>query len=70
MTSAIGAIGGAFGASEFGGPGFELMVARTAIAAIAGCVGSSLSGGNCANGAITAAMAHLFNNESVMRWGA
>ena len=43
------------------------MIARTAIAAIAGGTASVLSGGKFANGAITGAMAHLFNQEGLGR---
>ncbi len=35
----------------------------TAIVAAAGCAGAVFSGGKCANGAVTAAMASLFNGD-------
>ena len=38
-------------------------IAGTAIAAAAGCAGAVLSGGKCANGAITAAFADLYNRQ-------
>lgn len=65
-SNAIGAIGGAIGAStELGSiDGFEGMMARTAVAAVAGCAGAAASGGKCANGAVTAAFAHLYNSEA------
>jgi hypothetical protein len=44
--------------------GNEGVLARTAIAAAAGGTASVLTGGKFANGAITGAMAHLFNFES------
>ncbi len=43
------------------------MIARTAIAAVAGGTASVLSGGKFANGAITGAMAHLFNSEGLLK---
>ncbi len=48
----------------FDNTGVEAVAARTAIAAIAGGIGSELSGGQFANGAVTGAMQHLFNAES------
>ena len=68
-ANAIGAVAGVASQGTFGFAGdgnFDLMIARTAIAAIAGCAGASISGGKCANGAITAGMAHLFNAESLL----
>lgn len=52
--------------TALGEPGKGTMLqfaGRTTIAAIAGGVGSELSGGNFANGAQSAAMQHLFNAE-------
>lgn len=40
------------------------LIARTAVAALAGGTASVLSGGKFANGAITGAMGHLFNYEA------
>ena len=37
------------------------------MAAAAGCAGAVISGGKCANGAVSAAMAHLFNAEGIGR---
>ena len=54
---APGAIG------SFDNTGVEAVAARTAIAAIAGGIGSELSVGHFANGEVTAAMRHLFNVE-------
>jgi hypothetical protein len=47
--------------------GSEGVILRTSIAAAAGGTASVLSGGKFANGAITGAMAHLFNNERLFR---
>ncbi len=65
-TGAIGKLGGIISQKAFGpfGTGGEAgKFGRTIIAAIAGCAGAVISGGKCANGAVTAAMAHLFNAE-------
>ena len=43
------------------------MIARTSIVAAVGCAGAVLSGGKCGNGAITAAFAHLFNAEGLVK---
>ena len=40
------------------------MAVRTAVAAVAGGTAAALGGGKFANGAVSAAFAHLFNNES------
>ncbi len=66
------AIGGAAGflSNGIGGGDFGSVTARTVLAAVAGCAGAALSGGKCANGAVTAAFAHLFNNEALFRMGA
>ncbi len=44
-------------------------MARTAMAAAAGCAGAIFAGGKCGNGALTAAMAHIFNQEAVLSGG-
>jgi hypothetical protein len=49
--------------------GGEGVFFRTAIAAAAGGTASALTGGKFANGAVTAAMAHLFNAEGVLARG-
>ncbi len=66
VSNALGAAAGVFSQGIFGAFGtgdFGAMMGRTMMAAAAGCGGAVLSGGKCANGAVTAAMAHLFNAE-------
>ncbi len=66
IGSAAGAVGGQFAQGIFGAYGsgdFSNVVGRAAISAAVGCAGASLSGGKCANGAMTAAFASLFNGE-------
>jgi RHS repeat-associated protein len=59
------AVGGAMKASDFlQGEGFGLLAARTASAAIIGGTAAVIGGGKFANGAITGAFVHLFNQES------
>ncbi|MEJ2610735.1 MAG: FG-GAP-like repeat-containing protein [Candidatus Thiodiazotropha sp.] len=64
----IGAfVGHAVGAgvmSKISGSGPGSILARTMIAAIAGGLASKWGGGKFANGAVSAAFVHLFNNES------
>ncbi|MCH9808665.1 MAG: hypothetical protein K0U74_13115 [Alphaproteobacteria bacterium] len=65
--AAIGAAAGVASNGLFGqaGDGTGWMMARTAMAAAAGCAGAIFAGGKCGNGALTAAMAHIFNAECV-----
>ncbi len=72
IGSAAGAVGGQFAQGVFGDYGtgdFGNVVGRAAISAAVGCAGASLSGGKCANGAVTAAFASLFNGDRGARWG-
>ncbi len=66
VTGAIGKASSlATESSELGSiPGVEGKFIRTAIAATAGGTASELTGGKFANGAITAAFAHLYNQEA------
>jgi hypothetical protein len=57
----ISGLTGGIGGSDFGS-----VVVRTAIAAAAGGTASILAGGKFANGAISAAFAHLYNQEDVL----
>ena len=65
--SIVGSLQGAgVGRKFFGTPrdGSNKIVARTVAAAVVGGTISELSGGKFANGAVTAAMVHLFNAET------
>ena len=66
-SGAAGAIGGMVGVGIFGQPGragdVNGFIGRTAIASVAGGAASKLSGGKFANGAVTAAFAHMYNAE-------
>jgi RHS repeat-associated protein len=55
---------GSLGLSDAGKGSTWEVAGRTAISAIVGGTASSLSGGKFANGAVTAAMQHLFNAET------
>ena len=69
-STAAGAIGGMVGLAAFPigkTPYATGFIGRTAIASIAGGVGSRLSGGKFANGAVTAAFAHMYNAEEHLR---
>ena len=69
-STAAGAIGGMVGFAAFPigkTPYATGFIGRTAIASIAGGVGSRLSGGKFANGAVTAAFAHMYNAEGGRR---
>jgi hypothetical protein len=46
----------------------DTIVGRTIAAAVTGGAASALGGGKFANGAVSAAFAHLFNNESRSMW--
>ncbi|MEZ5842557.1 MAG: polymorphic toxin type 50 domain-containing protein [Hyphomicrobiaceae bacterium] len=61
-SGAIGVLGGALGTDVFG-TGDAGMAGRTAFAAAAGCLGALVTGGKCAQAAVTAAIAHLYNAE-------
>ena len=54
--------GGGF--MSLGGAGSMHVAGRTALAAMAGGAAAELGGGKFGNGAVSAAFAHLFNNES------
>ncbi len=66
-----GFIGGAVGSIAGGmmgkGGGWDAVAKRTAIAATAGGVVTELGGGKFANGAMSAAFVHLFNDEDLAR---
>jgi RHS repeat-associated protein len=69
----IGALGGMAGAKMFGpaGSGGTIgAIKRTIVAALAGGVGSAAGGGKFKNGAVTAAMANMFNGEMHAKAGA
>ncbi len=71
-ANAIGALGGFAGESLFGAAGtgeFGGRLARTLIAAAAGCGGAVITGGKCAEAALTAGFAHLYNQEGILRFG-
>ena len=59
----IGHAAGRYAKAYFPGRSFSAMFKRTMSAAVAGGVGSTLGGGKFKNGAVSAAFAHLFNNE-------
>ncbi|WP_416396165.1 RHS repeat-associated core domain-containing protein [Allohahella sp. A8] len=63
MAGGIGKIGGLASNTVISGESVAAVAGRTAIAAIFGGTASKLSGGSFANGAVTAAIQHLFNNE-------
>ncbi len=66
LTGAIGKIGGLVSTNIFGPAGRQAgLLGRTFMAAAAGCAGAVIAGGKCANGAVTAAFAHLFNAEGL-----
>ena len=70
VGGAIGAVGGQFSQGVFGNYGDGVLgnqLGRAAISAIAGCGGAVFSGGKCANGAVTAAFASLYNGDSLGR---
>ena len=52
------------GVMSLGGAGSMHVAGRTALAAMAGGAAAELGGGKFENGAVSAAFAHLFNNES------
>jgi len=56
-ANAIGAVGGVV-ADSFAVTNIAI---HTAVVAVAGCAAATVSGGKCANGAVTAAFANLFN---------
>ena len=57
------------GQEYFGLPGSEQQIAhRTIAAAIVGGTTSELSGGKFSNGALSAAIVHLFNHEGFSPW--
>ena len=62
------AVGGGYGALS-GDKGLSGIATRTTAAAIVGGTISKLTGGKFANGALTSAMAHLFNYESKESFG-
>ena len=63
-AASIGMAGSnAYGVLRIDGEDFVALVSRTSISAAIGGTASNLSGGNFANGAVTAAMQHLFNAE-------
>lgn len=68
--SAIGAIGGYLASGSGLVPGrygdgvLENQIARALISGAAGCAGAVLSGGKCAQAAVTAAFGSLYNGES------
>ena len=69
-AGALGKLGGIASQGLFGRGGtgnFGQLIGRTVIAAASGCAGAVIAGGKCANGAISAAMAHLFNQEGLGR---
>ncbi len=74
IGSAAGAVGGQFAQGIFGGQygtgDFGNVVGRAAVSAAAGCVGAIASGAKCANGAVTAAFASLYNGDSLLKGGA
>ena len=64
-AASIGMAGSnAYGVLRIDGEDFVALVSRTSISAAIGGTASNLSGGNFANGAVTAAMQHLFNAEA------
>ncbi len=68
LSSAVGAFAAPAIGNIFKGvktPG--AIAARTAAAAVAGGIGSVLGGGKFRNGAVTAAMQHLFNGEGLLK---
>jgi hypothetical protein len=71
-SNALGALGGFAGEEAFGPArtgGFEAALGRTLIAAAAGCGGAVITGGKCAEGAVTAAFAHMYNAEGgLLSW--
>ncbi len=73
IGSAAGAVGGQYAQGIFGSYGtgdFGDVVGRAAVSAVVGCAGASLSGGKCANGAVTAAFGSLFNGDRGKTFGA
>ena len=65
-SNAIGAVAGLASESVFGAArtgGLEGKLARTLVAAAAGCAGAIVTGGKCGQGAVTAAFAQLYNAE-------
>lgn len=66
LSAAAGSTAGSLMGNRFGNAGDkEGVVTRTVAAAIVGGTTSELAGGKFANGAMTAAIVHLFNNEAV-----
>ena len=55
------------GVMSLGGAGSMHVAGRTALAAMAGGAAAELGGGKSGNGAVSAAFAHLFNNEAEQR---
>ncbi len=59
-SNALGAVAGVLT------QGSDLIVG-TAISAAAGCAGAVIGGGKCANGAVTAAFAYLYNQRRILK---
>nr|VFK68666.1 MAG: hypothetical protein BECKUNK1418G_GA0071005_12573 [Candidatus Kentron sp. UNK]VFK73687.1 MAG: hypothetical protein BECKUNK1418H_GA0071006_12523 [Candidatus Kentron sp. UNK] len=60
----IGHTAGSWSRGAFKGTSANAVIGRTMAAAIAGGASAKLGGGKFANGAMTGAFAHLFNNEA------
>nr|VFJ69468.1 MAG: Peptidase family M23 [Candidatus Kentron sp. DK] len=60
----IGHAVGGWSEGAFKGTSTNAVIGRTTAAAVAGGVSAKLGGGKFANGAMTGAFAHLFNNEA------
>lgn len=65
----MGALGGALAGEsglfgQYRDGNFGKMVARALVSGAAGCAGAVITGGKCAQAAVTAAFASLYNGES------
>ena len=65
-SGAIGKLGGLGGQRLFGSYGSkDGVLGRAFISGISGCVGAVVSGGKCANGAVSAAFASMYNGDGI-----
>ena len=62
-SAGLGSVGG-FAGEGLGGSGADGFYIRTAMAATAGGIAAEITGGKFSNGTITAAFAHMYNDES------
>jgi hypothetical protein len=73
-SSAAGSLGGSIAGEsglfgEYRDGKTDMMLARAAVSGAAGCAGAVVTGGKCAEAAVTAAFASLYNNDALGKGG-